>query len=38
VPLMLAQWEIVLPLLMIPAIVHELTKWVLSLRMRRANS
>jgi Ca2+-transporting ATPase len=38
VPLTLAQWEIVLPLLLIPAIVHELTKWVLSLRMRRANS
>ncbi len=31
-PLTLQQWEIILPLLTVPAIVHELTKWFLARR------
>jgi len=31
-PLTLAQWEIILPLLVVPSVVAELTKWVVSQR------
>ncbi len=29
VPLNLEEWAIILPLLSLPAVVHELTKWVI---------
>jgi Ca2+-transporting ATPase len=37
VPLGFAEWQIVLPLLFVPAIVAELTKWFMSRRFRMAH-
>ena len=36
VPLSLAQWELVLPLLFVPAVAAEVTKWVMSRRTAQA--
>ena len=35
VPLGLAQWELILPLLILPSVAAEVTKWFLGWRERR---